>query len=158
MIRPFLYLVTLFVCPLASLAQDIVTPPSGIARSYLEAMGRKDLDAAEALFAEKSSVFESGGDEGDWEHYRAHHIGAELDAIDRFETILGTPEEEISADGTMAFVAWPIEYHIALRDDREIDSRGTVTFVLIRSEALASSCSSPCSSISSRIACWSFCT
>lgn len=134
MIRLFLLLVTLLLIPASSSSQqNAVPPPTEIARSYFEAMGRKDLDAAEALFAEKSSVFESGSDEGDWAHYRAHHIGAELDAIERFETTLGKPEEEISADGEMAFVAWPIEYHIALRDDREIGSRGTVTFVLVRS-------------------------
>lgn len=128
-------LLTLLMSPAASFAQqDVLPQPTEIARSYFEAMDRKDLDAAEALFAKKSSVFESGGDEGDWAHYRAHHIGAELDAIVRFETTLGKPEEEISADGAMAFVAWPIEYHIALRDDREIDSRGTVTFVLVRSD------------------------
>ena len=127
-------LLTLLVGPAAVFAQQDALPPTDIARSYFEAMDRKDLDAAEALFAKKSSVFESGGDEGDWAHYRDHHIGAELDAINRFETTLGKPEEEISADGAMAFVAWPIEYHISLRDDREIDSRGTVTFVLVRSD------------------------
>lgn len=108
--------------------------PEDVARSYFEAMDRKDLAAAEALFAASSSIFETGGDEGDWAHYRDHHIGAELDAFVRFETVLGEPETGSSTDGTMAFVAWPIEYHIELKDGRKIDSRGTVTFVLVREE------------------------
>jgi len=40
------------------------------------------------------------------------------------------PTERKSADGTMAFVAWPVEYMIKLDDGRVIQSRGTVTFVL----------------------------
>ncbi|MDY7091591.1 MAG: nuclear transport factor 2 family protein [Acidobacteriota bacterium] len=114
--------------------QDQTTPPApvDVARSYFEAMDRKDLAAAEALFAKSSSIFETGGNEGDWPHYRDHHIGAELDAFVRFETSLGDPETEASSDGTMAFVAWPIEYRIELNDGRKIDSRGTVTFVLVR--------------------------
>ena len=119
----------LFLPPLKTRSR----PPADVARSYVEAMASKDLDAAEALFAERSSVFESGGVEGDWASYRAHHIGAELEAIEVFDTKLGEPETETSADDTMAFVAWPIEYHIELSDGRVIDSKGTVTFVLVRS-------------------------
>lgn len=133
MLRLFAYLVILLMSSAVSIAEP-GTPPTEVAQSYFEAMARKDLDAAEALFAETSSVFETGGVEGDWKQYRAHHIGAELDAIKTFETKLGEPEEEVSTDGAMAFVAWPIEYHITLQDGREIESRGTVTFVLVMSD------------------------
>jgi hypothetical protein len=34
----------------------------------------------------------------------------------------------------MAFVAWPIGYRIVLKDDRTIESKGTVTFVLVGGE------------------------
>ncbi len=115
----------------AANAQTAEPAPVEVARSYFEAMDRKNLAAAEALFASSSSIFETGGNEGDWTHYRDHHIGAELDAIEHFETTLGEPESESSADGTMAFVAWPIEYQISLKDGREINSRATVTFVLV---------------------------
>lgn len=134
--RKISLLFILFICTAtASIhGQEARTVPADVARSYFEAMDRKDLVAAEALFAQSSSIFESGGNEGDWAHYRDHHIGAELDAFTRFETSLGEPETESSADGTMAFIAWPIEYHIELKDGREIDSQGTVTFVLVREE------------------------
>ena len=105
--------------------------PTEIARQYFEAVEGGDLDSAGALFASTSSVFETGGQEGDWEHYRTHHLGAEIDAIEQFEIRLADPESESSADGSMAFVTWPIEYHIRLTDGREIESRGTVTFVLV---------------------------
>ena len=133
MLRSLVPLILLLASP--SLAdQDGPPAPADVARGYFEAIARKDLDAAGALFAERSSVFEAGGQEGDWARYRAHHIGAELDAIERFDASLGEPEEEVGGGGAMAFVAWPIEYHIVLRDGREIDSRGTVTFVFVRSD------------------------
>ncbi len=106
--------------------------PTEVAAVYLEAMESGDLEAAEALFAPRSSIFESGGQEGDWQHYREHHIGPELSAIKSFSISQGEPEVEESQDGTMALVAWPIKYRIVLEDQRVIESIGTVTFVLVR--------------------------
>jgi hypothetical protein len=105
--------------------------PTEVAAAYLEAMESGDLDAAETLFAPQSSIFESGGQEGDWQHYREHHIGPELSAIKSFSISQGEPEVEESQDGSMAFVAWPIKYRIDL-EDRLIESIGTVTFVMVR--------------------------
>ena len=102
----------------------------GVCRAYFEAMDNSDLDAAGKLFAEKSLIFETGGVEGSWKTYREHHLGPEIDGVLSFETSLGEPEAMSSKDGSMSVVAWPIEFHIKFKDDREIDSRGTVTFVL----------------------------
>ncbi len=104
--------------------------PLETAGAYLAAIEGSDLDAAEALFGTESVIFETGGVEGTWSEYRAHHIGAELDAIESFRISRAQPTERTSDDGTMAFVAWPIEYTIELDDGRVIESRGTVTFVL----------------------------
>ena len=104
--------------------------PTETAAAYLSAMEDSDLDAAALLFAEDSSIFETGGVEGTWQNYRDHHIGPEIEAIDSFVISRGEPDEDKSLDGSMAFVAWPIEYRIELADDRVIESRGTVTFVL----------------------------
>ena len=110
-----------------ALAQE---PALKVATAYLDAMEASDLEAAGRLFATQSSVFETGGTEGSWTHYLEHHLGPEIGAIDSFSVIRKTPEVEYSADRTMAFVAWPIEYEIVLKDERVIASRGTVTFVL----------------------------
>jgi hypothetical protein len=111
----------------AALAEE---PALKVPGAYLDAMETGDLDAAGRLFASESSVFESGGQEGTWAHYREHHLGPEIGQIESFQVIRGTPEVETSGDRTMALVAWPIEYKIALKDERLIESRGTVTFVL----------------------------
>jgi ketosteroid isomerase-like protein len=108
------------------------TTPIEVAAAYLDTMDTADLDRAESLFAKESSIFEGGGEEGTWKHYREHHIGPELAEFSSFKTTKGKPEEEVSADGSMAFVAWPVEYRIALKDGNTVDSKGTVTFVLVR--------------------------
>ncbi len=113
----------------ASAGEDGAT---GVAAAYLDAMESGDLAAAGSLFAAESSVFESGGQEGDWAHYREHHIGPELSQIKGFMISRGENEIQESRDGSMAFVAWPIEYRIELEDLRIIESLGTVTFVLVR--------------------------
>ena len=104
--------------------------PVKIASAYLDAMESGDLDAAEALFASQSSVFESGSDEGTWQHYREHHIGPELAEFEAFTITRRKPEAYTSRDGSMAFVTWTIEYRIQLHDGRTIESRGVVSFVM----------------------------
>ena len=101
-----------------------------VCRTYFEAMDSADLDGAEKLFAEESLIFETGGVEGDWKRYREHHLGPELEVFLSFETTLGEPNVISSTDRSLNVVAWPIEYQIKLEDERVIESRGTVTFVL----------------------------
>lgn len=115
-------------------AAEPSTTPAETAAAYLTAMESSDLDAAEALFVQDSSIFETGGVEGAWQSYREHHIGPELDAIESFVISRGEFIEGKSVDGSLAFVAWPIEYTIDVADGRLIESRGTVTFVLERHE------------------------
>ena len=137
---PAVLFIGLVGCGGAPVTQEsAVEPPSQtpveVAAAYLDAMESSDLEAAEALFASQSSVFESGGEEGTWQQYREHHIGPELDQIESFTTVRGEPDGQTSQDGSMAFVAWPIEYLIQLSDGRTIESRGTVTFVMVVEDA-----------------------
>jgi hypothetical protein len=106
--------------------------PVAVGRAYLRAMETGDLDAAERLFAKRSLLFESGGVEGTWRRYREHHIGPELAETESFTTSPGVPEEEFSTDGTMAMLAWPVDYRIVLKDGRIVDNHGTLTFVMVR--------------------------
>ncbi len=108
--------------------------PRAVAEAYFDATTTSDLDAAGKLFARQSSVYETGGVEGSWEHYREHHLAPEIDAIESFTLKKKEPEIVKSGDGSLAFVAWPIEYTIVLEDERVIDSKGTVTFLLVRED------------------------
>lgn len=108
--------------------------PKEVAAAYFVAIQKSDLAAAGALFVRESSIFETGGVEGTWEHYRDHHLGPEIDDIAEFEISPKDPVITESDDATLVVVAWPIDYTISLKDDREIRSRGTVTFVLGRED------------------------
>ncbi len=106
--------------------------PRDVAAAYLAALQESNLDGAGRLFARVSSIFESGGVEGPWQSYREHHLGPEITAVESFSIVESDPEVVRSEDGSLALVAWPIEYTIVLKDERTIRSRGTVTFVLVR--------------------------
>ncbi len=129
-------LTALLVGWLPAAAGDTNSPvgPQQVAAAYFSAVEGSDLDAAGRLFARESSVFETGGVEGSWRSYRDHHLGPEIGQIISFEIDRKKPEATASEDGTLALVTWPIEYKIALKDERTIRSRGTVTFVLVREE------------------------
>ena len=104
--------------------------PTEVATAYLDAMENSDLDAAEKLFHAESLVFEGGKQEGSWKEYREHHLGPEIDAIEQFSVTRGEAVIGQSDDGSLAFVAIPIEYTIDLDSGDRFESRGTVTFVL----------------------------
>ena len=106
--------------------------PQAVAEAYLAALEAKDLAAAGALYAAQSSIFEGGGEEGTWQAYREHHLGPEIGDIKTFRITRGTPEQVLSADGSMAFVTMPMEYRIELADGTVVDSKGAATFVLVR--------------------------
>ena len=79
--------------------------PIRAASAYLDAMESGDLAAAAALFTLESSIFESGGEEGDWQHYREHHLGPEMAGLESSRISRGKPETQASTDGSMAFIA-----------------------------------------------------
>jgi hypothetical protein len=112
--------------------EETTTNPSmEVCRAYFSAMDSSDLDKAESLFARESMIFESGGVEGSWHKYREHHLGPEIEAVKSFTTTLKEPTQVISEDGSMAMIAWPIEYDIVFKKRNPINSRGAVTFVLV---------------------------
>ena len=105
--------------------------PEQVVRAYLAATAEGDLDAAAALVAaDDSVVFESGGSEGTWSHYREHHLGPEVEMFETFEISMGEVQTRSSDDGSLAVVTVGLEYDITLRDERQISSTGTVTFSL----------------------------
>ena len=104
--------------------------PAETVRAYLDATTAGDLDQAAALIRDESVVFESGGNEGTWAHYRDHHLGPEIDMFKSFDLRTGEMRVSASDDASLALVTAPIEYDILLINDRQISSVGTVTFAL----------------------------
>ena len=113
-------------------AEPSATDPAAVVLAYLDASARSDLDAAAALVADDSVVFESGGGQGTWAQYREHHLGPEVAMFKSFDLETQTPRTWTSDDGSLALVTLPISYDIELKDGRKISSLGTVTFGLTR--------------------------
>ncbi len=67
----------------ASLSADESAVRAVLAR-YKSAIERLDASGTEALFTEDSEVFETGGVEGTYKEYLAHHLGPELAAFRSF--------------------------------------------------------------------------
>src|SRR3546814_147013 len=53
--------------------------------NYKAAIERLDASGTEQLFAADSQIFETGGVEGTYENYLAHHLGPELDHFRSFK-------------------------------------------------------------------------
>ena len=53
--------------------------------SYKEAIERLDASGTKRLFTADSQIFETGGAEGTYENYLAHHLGPELDHFRSFK-------------------------------------------------------------------------
>ena len=64
-------------------AADIAAVRS-VLSSYKAAIERLDATGTEKLFAPDSMVFETGGSEGSYATYLAHHLGPELKAFKSF--------------------------------------------------------------------------
>lgn len=119
------------VCPDTAAAPAVTGSPAETVAAYLEANAARDLDRAATLVLDESLVFESGGNEGTWTHYRDHHLGPELTQFSAFEIRPGEMATTTSRDGSLALVTLPLEYDITLAGDgRRVESTGTATFSL----------------------------
>lgn len=119
------------VCPDTARAPEVTGSPAEVVAAYLEATAAGDLGRAAALVLDESVVFESGGNEGTWSHYREHHLGPEVAQFAAFEIRPGKMATTTSRDGSLALVTLPLEYDITLEGDgRRIESAGTATFSL----------------------------
>ncbi len=103
--------------------------PDAALTTYRDALIALDLEAAGAVFAEDSLVFENGKAEGSWADYAEHHLGPELGHFHSFT--FPTYEVEISHEGHHhAFGVERYTYLIELHDGRVIEREGVATSVL----------------------------
>ena len=56
-----------------------------VLRDYQKAVERLDATGTENLFTSNSQIFESGGVEGTYSNYLAHHLGPELKVFKSFQ-------------------------------------------------------------------------
>ncbi len=111
----------------AALAQT----PEGVVHAFHAALEQGDSTAALVLLDPCVVVFESGGAEMSREEFAAHHLGADMQFAAATEREITDMNSETHGD--MAIVITRSTVSGTFRD-REINSRGTETMVLRRSD------------------------
>ncbi|RSK37200.1 YybH family protein [Hymenobacter metallilatus] len=107
---------------------------------YQQAVQKLDTTGTHHLFTANSQVFESGGVEGTYRHYAAHHLAPELKEFSAFT--FSDYKSQVQVDGSYAFATETYTYTIDLRkgpQDKQakapIVRRGVATSVLRKNAA-----------------------
>lgn len=119
--------------PLA-LAQD--SPDAARIKTWLAeydaAFNAKDLDRLAAFYHPDVTIYEGGGVNNGWVDYRDRHLGPELKAFENLQYSTTEVTVHLLGDGRGAYVT--AQYTLkAKMKDREVDSGGLETLVLIKS-------------------------
>lgn len=91
-----------------------------VMKSYKDAIQNLTIEGTTELFTEDATIFESGGSEGTYANYLAHHLGPELDHFNSF--IFSDYTIGVEVDMPYAFTTETYIYTIALKANEE---RGT---------------------------------
>ena len=117
-----------------------VAAVKAVLRQYQQAVQKRDTTGTDRLFAPNSQVFESGGVEGNYRHYAAHHLAPELSEFASF-TYTGY-KIEVQVDGPYAFATETYGYTIGLKPDPKthkpvapVTRKGVATSVLRKNAA-----------------------
>lgn len=111
-----------------------------VLRQYQQAVQKLDTTGTHRLFLANSQVFESGGVEGTYQHYAAHHLGPELKEFSAFT--FSDYKADVQVDGSYAFATETYNYTINLKKAPQakeakapIVRRGVATSVLRKNAA-----------------------
>jgi ketosteroid isomerase-like protein len=100
-------------------------------KGYDAAFNAKDLDALATFYHPDVTIYEGGGINNGWVDYRDRHLGPELKAFENLQFGHSNTTVSVLPGGQSAYAT--SEYFIKARmGDREIDSRGLETLVLIK--------------------------
>ena len=113
----------------ASASEDESAVRAVLAR-YKSAIERLDASGTEALFTEDSAVFETGGVEGTYKEYLAHHLGPELAAFRSFA--FSDYTVAVRMEGDLALATETYNYRIETKSGEIAMRKGVATSVLIR--------------------------
>ena len=116
------------------------TAVKAVLTKYQQAVQKLDTAGTARLFTASSQVFESGGVEGTYRHYAAHHLGPELKEFSAFT--FSDYKAAVQVDGPYAFATETYTYTINLKPDPKdkevkvpIVRRGVATSVLRKNTA-----------------------
>ena len=95
---------------------------------YKSAIERLDASGTQALFAPNSQIFETGGSEGTYANYLAHHLGPELGHFKSFK--FSDYKVSVRFEGPVAVATETYRYRIVPKTGEAVERQGVATSVL----------------------------
>ncbi len=95
---------------------------------YKAAIERLDATGTERLFAADAAIFETGGVEGSYANYLAHHLGPELIEFKSF--VFSDYKVDVRFEGPVALATETYNYRIETKTGEIAERRGVATSVL----------------------------
>lgn len=95
---------------------------------YQAAVERLDARGTEKLFAADSAIFETGGMEGTYANYLAHHLTPELSEFKSFK--FSNYKVDVRMEGPIALATETYNYRIETKDGTIAERLGVTTSVL----------------------------
>ena len=99
-----------------------------VLHSYIEAVEALDPKGTERLFARDSMIFESGGSEGTYAYYLAHHLTPEFGEFKSFK--FANYKVNVRFEGPIALATETYTYRIETKKGEIADRLGVATSVL----------------------------
>jgi len=96
--------------------------------SYVAAVERLDPRGTQRLFTADSMIFESGGSEGNYAHYLAHHLTPELGEFKSFK--YNDYKVSVRFEGQTALATETYKYRIETKKGEVAERLGVATSVL----------------------------
>lgn len=95
---------------------------------YKNSIERLDASGTEALFASDAQIFETGGSEGTYANYLAHHLGPELGHFRSFK--FSDYKVSVRFEGPVALATETYRYTIEPKTGAPVERLGVATSVL----------------------------
>lgn len=95
---------------------------------YKSAIERLDATGTERLFSADSAIFETGGVEGTYANYLAHHLGPELKEFKSFR--FSDYKVDVRLEGPVALATESYKYRIETNKGEVVERLGVATSVL----------------------------
>jgi uncharacterized protein (TIGR02246 family) len=109
--------------------RDVAAVREVLAR-YQAALERLDASGTQMLFATDSAIFETGGSEGTYANYLAHHLTPELAEFKSFK--FSDYAVDVRFEGPLALASETYKYRIETQDGTVAEHLGVATTVLKR--------------------------
>lgn len=109
-------------------ARTDIAAVRAVLSQYKSAIERLDATGTERLFTPDSAIFETGGVEGSYANYLAHHLGPELKAFKSFA--FSDYKVDVRFEGPVALATESYNYRLETKKGEIAERRGVATSVL----------------------------